>query len=94
MSLSLPATLVKDGRQRVANTATDYWTLRYQGFQDANSEAGQAELSPQQKGALTRAANRAAKEAEKSSDGDGQTKTAGDAAGGGDLTDANDDPSV
>jgi hypothetical protein len=94
MSLSLPAVLEKNGNQRIANTANDYWTLQYAGFKVVEGADPQtAHLSPQQRGALTRAANKAKAEAEakkNSSDGEGQTETAGDAGGGGDLTDAND----
>lgn len=91
MSLSLPATLVKDGREREAVTANDYWSLVYQGYKNADSEEGRAELTPAQKRARTLAAKKAAQEQDTSSDGDGSTDTAGTASDGeGDLTDAGD----
>lgn len=89
MSLSLPAVLEKDGKLRVANTANDYWTLKYQGFNTVEGVEPEAVgLSPQQKGARTRAANRAQEEQDSSSEG--ETAVAGTASDGGDLSNAGD----
>lgn len=90
MSLSLPAVLEKDGNQRTASTPAEYWDLVYRGFSASDADPDTVGLSPQQKAARTRAANKAKAESENSSD---QVETAGTASDGeGDLTDANDDP--
>jgi hypothetical protein len=89
MSLSLPADLVKNGNVRTVNTAAEYWTLFYDGYAAVDSEAGESQLTPQQKAARTRAANKAKEEQDTSNDGD-TTAAAGDAAGGDDVSDAAD----
>lgn len=77
MSLpTLPVELHREGSpDRTASTPAEYWDLVYRGFKPS----GEAELSPQQKAARTRAANREQEEQKTSTEG--STDTAGTAAG-------------
>lgn len=81
MSLSLPAELTKGDVVRSASTPSEYWTLVFQGFSTAQAGEGDGEedLSPQQKAALTRAANKAKVEDDTSSQS--VDKDAGNQAG-------------
>jgi len=71
----LPVDLTKDGRTRTANTATDYVSLVSQGYVAPAEE----DLSPAEKAARTRAANKAREQEETSNVPDGATAPAGDA---------------
>lgn len=74
MSLSLPAVLTKNGNQRTAHTADDYWKLFYEGFKpDEGAEPEEVGLSRGQKAARTRAINKAAAEEKNPSNQSGGT---------------------
>ena len=62
MSLSLPADLSNGKVTRTASTASEYWTLRYNGFEEVEGPAVASlsydELTPAQKRARTLARKR------------------------------------
>lgn len=73
MALNLPAELSKDGQTRTAASAGEYWDLVYRGF---SAEAAESDLTPQEKAARTRAANKASQKPDENPDaqaGDAQT---------------------
>ena len=73
----LPVELGKPGSPpRTADTASDYWNLVARGY---TVEGLEESLTPQQKAARTRAANKAAADEDDSQEG--ATDTAGDATG-------------
>lgn len=58
MALDLPADLTKGDATRTASTPAEYWDLVYKGF----APKGESDLTPQEKAARTRAANKQAAE--------------------------------
>lgn len=81
--LNLPVDMSNGTVTQTASTPTDYWNLHARGYTEVDGPAvaslSDDELSPQQKAARTRAANKAAAEQEDSQEG--ATDTAGDATG-------------
>ena len=67
-SPSLPVDLTNGKVTRTANTPSDYWDLRYQGYTEVDGPATASlthdELTPAQKAARTRAANKAKEDGE------------------------------
>lgn len=63
---TLPVELAKGDIVRTASTPSDYWNLAAAGF---TVEAAEENLSPQEKAARTRAANKAKEEQDTSHDG-------------------------
>ena len=98
--LQLPAVLAKGDKQRIAHTASDYWSFVYNGFEptgespddEETNEPSPAEVDPDLPApveVVQRPRRGRQQEAQQTSnDGDGQTDTQGTAAGesGGDLT--------
>lgn len=77
---TLPAELKnsESGVTRTASTPGDYWDLVARGY---TVEAAEADLTPQQKAARTRAVNKAKEEEQTSHDGNTQEPQAGTNAG-------------
>lgn len=75
MPLDLPKDLQKgDGAPRTAATASEYWNLRYAGYEEvagpAVASVSYDELTPAQKAARTRAEHKAQEEAKQAAEGE------------------------